>query len=402
MEMIEKIITKMVPHLFLSQKRMNKGDGHSEESWPINSNNMEILSAIKNDKTSDRYSNFIKESLNTNISIFSSSFEIEKNIVLIWLKYLYELNDEKIIRNIFNIIEKLDSARNENKYPIANFIILNNSNEENLNLISLDNMYKYLLGIQFSPNNYIQLSHNANGMIDFGTIENSSIELKTPLPKELKIYLNSNLNIKIGLLYTGNGDVYIINNETLMSCRRNQQWYCHDFVTLQKLFVERYTRKKIGKQLLYIALQLSYQKKGGLIIFLPDKKQITIDIINTNVSSEYSDLFKFRTIRESLLKVLKIFNKDTIQINEQKIDLFIDLVSLDGCVVLHEKEGLKHIGGLIGFPNHQVLLNIIGARNASSVYAERIIDAITLKISQNGTITLFTEYNKEKIILEFL
>lgn len=260
-------------------------------------------------------------------------------------------------------------------------------------------MYQYLLGIQFSPNNYIQLSQNATKMIDFGTIENSSIELQIPLPKELKIYLNSNLNIKIGLLYTANGDVYIINNETLMSCRRNQQWYCHDFVTLQKLFVERYTRKKIGKQLLHVALQLSYQKKGGLIIFLPDKKQIPIDIINTNVSSECSDLFKFKTIKGSLLKV---FNKDAVQINERNFDLFIDLVSLDGCVVLHEKEGLKHIGGLIGFPNHKVLHNIIGARNASSVYAERIIDAITLKISQNGTITLFTEYNKEKITLEFL
>jgi hypothetical protein len=140
-----------------------------------------------------------------------------------------------------------------------------------------------------------------------------------------------------------------------------------------------------------------------LILYRPFKQVnncITKDILNSNKSHfNTSVLSKFKTINKDLITT----GKDSINVKEQNIELLADLMTLDGCIVIG-KDGLEYVGGLIAFTDNKAkdeLRNIIGARNATNAYAKNI-DVISLKISQNGLISLFTKYLDEYIEIQFM
>ena len=302
----------------------------------------------------------------------------------------------------------------ENHFQNTNLVFTENSR---LIFDPTNDEHSYITNIDFSSNVFLEITQNKFKLDEIKLSSSFNKYDNLYIPKKFENYselLKSFENLLFTFHYMSNGDVYILskynidnlydrddkfqNNKslTMIASRRNNKWTCYDNSRLEKLFFHRFKRKTIGKNLLKIAFELSQQRKGGLIIY-----DIENSIANKILNEDYS-LIRFHKVG-FMNDVEEIINssKTGLSVNPHSFEKLKVLMMMDGCVIFNDT-GLVSVGSILSLDKKKGIYNdITGARSAASIFAHELNGRV-LKISQNGTISLFTEYGKTKIILEFL
>lgn len=402
------------PHLFVLNLELIEGNYNSNfttYSWQ----NQIIASAIHEDTKSNN--DYMYKSL---IEKFEESNFSQTDIVKDWLFLIFNRSIgnsfspyKENINSIFKIIDLLDSSMYENHFQNTNLVF---TEESFLDFDPYLDEHRYITNIDFSSNVFLQVTKNEFQLNEITITSSFNKNDNLYIPKKFENYsdlLKLIDNLLFTFHYMSNGDVYILskynidnsNDEksfvkskslTMIASRRNNKWTCYDNTRLEKVFFHRFKKKTIGKNLLKVAFELSQQRKGGLIIY-----DIENTILDKVLNEDYS-LIKLHKIGfMSEIKEIINSSKTGLSINQNSFERLKVLMMMDGCVIFND-EGLTSVGSILSLTKKRGIYNdITGARSAASLFAHELNGRV-LKISQNGTISLFTEYDKTKIILEFL
>ena len=320
---------------------------------------------------------------------------------------------------ILKLIALLDQERHEDIFPNLNLVLTTDTASADHPQTLMDSLH-YLCRIHFSAEVYIMLSQDFKIMGIYEMNPAASTEHAFNVPKPFAPYAtlfhSNNTTALLTVHYQSNGDVFLLGQEhysaqkkyTVIASRRNRQWHCYDMDLLETLFRARFNNNQIGKSLLKIALELSYERHGGLIIYDQFRRLSHQQVLNPQSSDIHSSRDPFLKNFSTLIRSTP---KKALSIAPGSMQILKNLMTLDGCVIFDD-EGLQSVGSILSLQTHHTdpaveealqsaFSSILGGRNAASLYASAL-GGIALKISQNGTITFDTHYYKQTVTLKFL
>ncbi len=408
------MISELFPHLFLpqSQERTRVKTITKITRYCIDGD--DVASAYAIDASSKRavvYKNFVH--------YVNQTDQLDVTDVLKQWLYVSSGITDTCSSYIMQLIAHLDQERHEDIVPSLNVVFTAESAAASHKATLIDSL-NYLCRINFSATVYLLLSSDFNIIATKEIDASASIEHAFNIPKPFAPYASLFSNTTSAPIltfhYQSNGDLFLLGHEhysgrnqcTLLASRRNQKWHCYDMDLLETLFYARFNNNHIGKHLLKIAFELSYEHHGGLIIYDRSNRIDHRHILNPQSSGVKNSSDPF--IR-NLHAVIRSTPKKALSIAPNMRQILKDIMTLDGCVIFND-EGLMAVGALLSIQTthpestieqalQSAFSSILGGRHAASLYAN-VLGAMALKISQNGTITFDTRYYNDTVTLEFL
>lgn len=406
---------KCFPHLLISDEKDNSFVNQNVKRYDLHSTSIISLINSKyiNDDIYDKAFNFFNK---------KKSFS-QVDVVRFWLNTIISPNSKENIESLFKIIDLLDSSLYENHYQNLNLVFNDNS------ILNYDNCkvdFNYITNIDFTSNVYLEIGHDTFLLKEIYLDNKIQFEKDDYIPEKFKNYsylfsLNEE-KLSFTFHYMSNGDVFILSRNnindlnfntgfkldlrkketlTMIASRRNNNWYCYDNDIMEKLFISRFDNNIIGKNLLQLAFELSHKRKGALIVF-DIKQNIKQKILNVDSSILSQHNIKFMKNLNNII----ISSGKNMAIERNSFKILEVLMTMDGCVIF-DNNGIVSTGSILSLEDSNisnkslVFNNVTGARTAASIFSHELGGRV-LKISQNGTISLFTTYYNQKIILEFL
>ncbi len=206
---------------------------------------------------------------------------------------------------------------------------------------------------------------------------------------------------EISVHLTSCGDIIFMNSDGIIASRRKQFWHFYDVFNFSESMIKLFKNNRAGK-LLETMLDLSYKRRGALIVFDPN-----CTVIKQLVSTSSSACAKYGTpdlFRSMLSK--SFFTPDNATTKKptviRKKRLFLEIASIDGAVVCNN-EGIMAFGAMI--KPHPNVRSHPGARTTAAESAYRW-GGIALSVSADGDISIYFEspnkVNKCDAVITFM
>ncbi len=414
-----KLLATLFPHFFLptsSQEQHRHTESAIKRITRYRVEGEEVASAYYIGGSTSKTRKVVYEQL---MAYLNTDTPITTNdIITRWL-YLSSGITEACSSYILDLITRLDRERHEDIFPNLNLVFTADTAATSHHTTVVDSL-NYLCRINFSAEVYVALSRDFKILTTQEIVTQASTEYAFNVPKAFVPYatlFESKTSAPLLTLhYQSNGDLFLLGKEhysgngkfTMIASRRNHRWHCYDMDLLEKLFRARFNNNHIGKSLLKIAFELSHEHHGGLIIYDPSQHIYEQQILNPKSSDVQNSPDPFI---KNLSNVIRSTPKQALSVAPNMMQILKNLMTLDGCVIFND-EGLQSVGSILSIQTdhcdptiatalQSTFTSILGGRNAASLYAN-VLGGIALKISQNGTITLYTRYYRQTITLEFL
>ncbi len=195
---------------------------------------------------------------------------------------------------------------------------------------------------------------------------------------------------EISVHLTSGGDIIFMNSDGIIASRRKLFWHFYDVFNFSDSARKIFKGTPHAPKLLELMLDLSYQRRGALVVYDPNNTVIEQMVSqNSSVCNRFGspDLFH-KIISDSFTtpenhKDLKIIHKKR---------LFLEIAGIDGAVICNEN-GLLAFGAMI--KPHP---NVRSHRGARSTAAESAYmwGGIATGVSSDGDISIFFESSDGK------
>lgn len=181
---------------------------------------------------------------------------------------------------------------------------------------------------------------------------------------------------------TSRGDIVVMNKSGLLVANRRGRWYIYDVNTFKNCVGDSMGSYRIGCNLFDIVFDLSYKRRGSLLIY--DPKHSVLDHVVNRESIIDPGKGSADKAREILRSVIGNIGMDNPQLKHRKKRLFLEIASIDGAVIFDSDQVLA-FGALI--EPHGYVKSAHGARTAAALSSYHW-GGRPIKVSADGDITL--------------
>ncbi len=309
------------------------------------------------------------------------------------LKWLSLFDSEISWSELFTFIRKTVIRSYENHPVTLNLIISPGKGKIKISDPDFD---KFLGPLANSQHIYFKLDKQLNFLeydeIPWGSINETkdykfNPEFLQPIASILK-------KGEISVHLTSSGDIIFMNSDGIIASRRKLAWHFYDVFNFSDFMIKLFKRDIRACRLLETMLDLSYHRRGALIIFDPNCtviKQMISPGASTCNKYGTPDLFRGILAKSFITPTENNENKNNCT-NIRKKRLFLEIASIDGAVICNN-EGLMAFGAMIK-PHPNVNIHR-GARTTAAESAYRW-GGVVLNVSSDGDVNIFFESSDGK------
>lgn len=251
--------------------------------------------------------------------------------------------------------------------------------------IRQDELQKILDSMAGSPNTFVRVNPQLE-FLEFGEVQWSDIRAEGDYKynpeflQPMKSILREN---EFSAHLTTRGDIVVMNKWGILASSRKGAWHSYQADAMKNALVDAFGKVyRVGCNMFELALDLSYRRHGGLLVFDPEHKAINA------IANDDSRLVREAGIapsdRQALFEVVRAAPMGNSQIFSTIKRRLVELASLDGAVIFDEKEVLA-IGAMIS--HHPDVGNHFGARETAAHSALRW-GGRPMKVSADGDIMI--------------
>jgi hypothetical protein len=187
----------------------------------------------------------------------------------------------------------------------------------------------------------------------------------------------------VSVHHTGRGDLLVMKRGGLRAARRKGQWRIYEPATLRDVVADMVTNYQVASNLFELLLDLSFRRRGALLIYDPDGAVLQ-HVVNEKsmVSSQGGSIDPFRELLGRAVAGASLGSNNGLIASKR---LLMELASLDGAVVFDEGRILA-VGAMIATDPRAG--SHAGARTTAAMSALSY-GAYPLKVSADGDIELY-------------
>lgn len=179
------------------------------------------------------------------------------------------------------------------------------------------------------------------------------------------------------------GDILVAGVQGLLTSCRKGQWQVYDVMALRDAFVEISGNYHVGSHLFEILFDLSYSRRGALLVF--DPRHLVIEhIVNKRARLDENSRTSEDLLRQMLAPRIRSIQMRETSHRLRKKRLFLEIAAVDGALIFDERQILA-FGAMIEF--HPNLADFSGARSAAAQSAF-LWGGHSFKVSADGDITV--------------
>lgn len=336
--------------------------------------------------------------------------KVELSILSFWIQNITK--DKNVLwESIIKEIDELSHYSNEKKIRKLNFVLLKTEKEEELYTIKLLDFINDFSKLSHSDSTYFTMNIKNTNLYINSLEELPQMNAATSvqyycLPENLVPYgkLNEKANTYFSIHILGNGELIILNKSGIIASKRDDKWRIFTLESLKKFFYDRfellYNKGTIGRQMLDIAMKMSYRKKGGLLVFennknkdsIPDKEPDEGSILN-KVKSRDFNLKRQKKLNNLTDNIFSLSDNSIYKIKKKEI--FMNLAEQDGAIICNKQGIISSNSFLVGDINADDNEPIKGAREYAAEVAfnkKEKNKTIVIQISEDGKIKIFFHY----------
>lgn len=319
-------------------------------------------------------------------SLLGTVETVQERIVIRWLEYWYEHVQW------LPLLDYLRSAAHrtyENQPVTLNLILSEGTGSEN---VTADKHQKLLDPLSTSPHALFRIS-NRLSFLGYEEVSPWPEEQHSAVlcPSFLLPIVSRLTDGEISVHQTSRGDLLIMNRLGLLASRRRGHWTVYEPQNLSRAFsltLEDFQHgaSKLGKNLLQLALNLSYRRHGALLVFDPQHNILDSHLTNTesNLISK-SHRVNIYSLVGGAVRAIEM--EDGGFANRGSVRT-LELASMDGALIFDELSILA-FGAMI--ESHRSAGAHAGARTTAA-YSARKWGGLPIKVSADGDISiLFSE-----------
>lgn len=285
-------------------------------------------------------------------------------------------------RQTFAFFEELRTRTNENAAVTLN-LVLSPSTEGTADLRSPD-LQKILDPMATSPTTFVRADPELR-FLEFGEIPWSTIKSPSDYKFNPEFLQPTKSILQAGEMsahLTSKGDLVFMNRFGIVASCRKSRWYVYQADTMKNALTEIFGQYRVGCNMFELALDLSYRRHGGLLVYDPQHKVIE-QIVNP-AAKLLPPSGTLPTDRQSLCAAARHLSMgDSVSFSALKRRL-VELASVDGAVVFDEKSVLA-IGAMI--QSHPDVGSHHGARTTAA-YSALHWGGRPMKVSADGDIVI--------------
>ena len=194
---------------------------------------------------------------------------------------------------------------------------------------------------------------------------------------------------EISVHLTSHGDAIFMDSNGIIASKRNISWHFYDVYNFLESMIKLFGNNSRAHRLLETMLDLSYLRRGALIVYDPLCTVIR-QIVNPGSSAckKYGKPDAFRRMLAKSFVTPDSEKPETVR----KKRLFIEVASIDGAVICNN-EGLMAFGAMV--KPHPNVSSHRGARTAAAESAYKW-ESIALCVSTDGEIKIYFESSDGK------
>lgn len=184
---------------------------------------------------------------------------------------------------------------------------------------------------------------------------------------------------------TERGERVILDQEGLVASFRKGRWFIYDRPALLAAASAIFGGPEVGRNVLLTALDLSYLRRGGLLVFDPTH-QVTRHVVGSRsrTSEKESEAPDIQSLLSGRVATIRMSARDE---RESQRKLLFELATLDGAV-LFDSESVLSFGSILHL--HDAAQRHLGARTTAA-YSAFHWSGVPIMISMDGEITIVFE-----------
>ncbi|MFW7379292.1 MAG: hypothetical protein ACOH5I_10825 [Oligoflexus sp.] len=309
----------------------------------------------------------------------SSISRIGEDLALKWL----ELHDPDVNWNKWvAYAESLRQKTHENVKVERNVIISTDKGQHDITSPNLQNVFDSLTA---HPQVYMRVDKDMN-FIDYDEILWSQVTDSTDYkfsPEFLQPLISIMKKDEYCAHLSSQGDMLIAGDKGILASCRKGLWFIYDVQSIRDSIVEIIGDYHVGCHLFELLLDLSYRRRGALLIFDPNKKVIDQVVNKESLICNEEMAFSDEARRLLAPRIKSIHMSEPSQTLRKK-RLFLEVAGVDGALIFDTHEVLA-FGAMVKF--HPNVGAFFGARSAAAQSAV-LWGGYAFKISVDGDITI--------------
>ncbi|MFA6449952.1 MAG: hypothetical protein WCX65_10805 [bacterium] len=307
--------------------------------------------------------------------------QVEENVAVRWLEICdSSINWDKFI----SYIEFVRLRTYENDSVALNLVI--GSGESSMSLMD-DNIQKILDPLAASQQVYFRVDKDLR-FIDYQEIlwreVREASEYKF-IPSFLEPFASILQDGEFSAHLHRRGDIFIMDSHGLLAANRKGHWHIYDANTFKNSVCGIMGNITVGNNVFELIFDLSYQRRGALLVYDPQHKVID-HVVNPQsvIGGGSPSPDAARAMLSPVIRGIRLGKTDRLI---RKKNIFLEIAVLDGAVIFDDEE-LLAVGAMI--KQHPELGDCIGARTTATQSAYRY-GGIPVKVSADGDIHILFE-----------
>ncbi len=303
---------------------------------------------------------------------------VRREVVIAWLN---EHDDEVQWERLFAWADNLEFRTSENRSVTMNLILSPGSGGTDITEVSLQ---KGLDSIATSGQVFLEVDKQLC-FLDYRQITREDI-CQLPMPAFNPDFLDPFVSVlgpgQWSFHITENGDTIVLDRGGLMASCRKGRWAIYDRAALAAATSSIFGGVDIANNILLCALDLSYRRKGALLVFDPGRRVVDhlVECACRLADPERppSGIHALLGPRASSIRMGATTERD----HQRK--LLLELATIDGAV-LFDRESVLAFGGILHL--HDSARGHLGARTTAA-YSAYHWGGVPVMISADGEMTI--------------
>lgn len=308
---------------------------------------------------------------------------IRKAVALEWLR----LHDEAVDwARLLAYMEHIKDRRHENRALSRNLVIARGSGDVDITSLGVQKVLDPLASGEMV---YLMVDQDLH-FLDYDEISWDEIKEERDFTFSVDFLHPFSHRVHQGAYLahlTQEREIVVVGKEGLIAAERRNRWYVYDSPTLRHSLIDIFGNEHIGRNLFEIIFDLSYRRKGALLVYDPDHTVLG-QVINRESVAEPNG--RPDEVHRMLWPAVGHIRLGGGARSDVKKRLLMEIAGLDGAVIFDDRSILA-FGAMIR--THPDAGGVVGARTTAAVSAY-LDGGTTVKISSDGDVCIIFAENE--------